>query len=83
MLPGSGEKKASGTTDTGAHINAAIPAGRPRLRCRAVRATLASTCRVSTPLRGCGLPPQTSRMTTAGRMTCSARQGRCVDRQQA
>ena len=48
-------------------------AGRSRLRWRAVRTTLASTCWVSAPLR-VRLPPQTLRVTTAGRMACSARQ---------
>ena len=44
-----------------------------RLRWRAVRTTLASTCWVSAPRR-VRLPPQTLRVTTAGRMACSARQ---------
>ena len=42
-------------------------------RCRAVRMTLARTCWVCAP-RVVRLPPQILRLTTAGRMACSARQ---------
>ena len=70
---GGGSASASGTTGSGAHSIVAIRSGRSRWRWRAVRRTLASTCWVSAPLR-VRLPPQTLRVTTAGRMACSARQ---------
>ena len=47
--------------------------GTSRPRWRAVRTTLDSTCWVSAPRR-VRLPPHTLRMTTAGRIACSARQ---------
>ena len=59
--------------ESGARNIAAYRMGRSRLRWRAVRTTLARTCWVSAPLR-VRLPPQTLRVTTAGRMACSARQ---------
>ena len=55
---GGGSASASGTTGSGAHSIVAIRAGRSRLRWRAVRTTLASTCWVSAPRR-VRLPPQT------------------------
>ena len=70
---GGGRPNTSGTMESGARNIAANSAGRSRLRWRAVRTTLARTCWVSAPLR-VRLPPQTLRVTTAGRMACSARQ---------
>ncbi len=53
--------------------------GRSSLRWRAVRRTLASSCCVSALLR-VRLPPQTLRVTTAGRMAGSAREfGASID----
>ena len=70
---GGGRPNTSGTMGSGARNIVANSAGRSTLRWRAVRTTLARTCWVSAPLR-VRLPPQTLRMTTAGRMACSARQ---------
>ena len=70
---GGGRPRSSGTTGSGARNSAAISGGRSRPRRRAVRTMLASTCWVSAPWR-VRLPPHTLRMTTAGRMACSARQ---------
>ena len=70
---GGGRARASGTTGSGAHSIVVINERGSRLRWRAVRTTLASTCWVSAPRR-VRLPPQTLRVTTAGRMACSARQ---------
>ena len=70
---GGGRPNTSGTMESGARNIAANSAGRSRLRWRAVRTTLARTCWVSAPLR-VRLPPHTLRVTTAGRMACSARQ---------
>ena len=70
---GGGSPKASGTTGPVARNIVAISGGRSRSRWRAVRTTLASTCWLSAPWR-VRLPPQTFRITTAGRMACSARQ---------
>ena len=61
------------TTGSAARSIAAISGGSSRPRWRAVRTTLARTCWVSAPWR-VRLPPHTLRMTTAGRMACSARQ---------
>ena len=70
---GGGRPNTSGTMGSGARNIVANSAGRSTLRCRAVRTTLARTCWVSAPFR-VRLPPHTLRMTTAGRMACSARQ---------
>ena len=70
---GGGRLNPSGTMESGARNIVANSAGRSRFRWRAVRTTLARTCWVSAPLR-VRLPPHTLRMTTAGRMACSARQ---------
>ena len=70
---GGGRPRSSGTTGSAARNIAVISGGRSRPRWRAVRTTLASTCWVSAPWR-VRLPPHTLRMTTAGRMACSARQ---------
>ena len=70
---GGGRPRSSGTAGSGARNSAATSGGRSRPRWRAVRTTLASTCWVSAPWR-VRLPPHTLRMTTAGRMACSARQ---------
>ena len=70
---GGGNASASGTTGSGAHSIVVISARGSRWRWRAVRTTLASTCWVSAPRR-VRLPPHTLRVTTAGRMACSARQ---------
>ena len=51
----------------------AIAGARSRFRWAAVRRTLASTCWLSAGRR-VRLPPETFRMTSAGRMACSARQ---------
>ena len=76
---GGGRWSASGTTGSVARSIVAISGGRSRCRWEAVRTTLASTCWVSAPWR-VRLPPQTFRMTTAGRMACSARPVGRVDR---
>ena len=68
-----GARKRSGTIRTGARSIVATTGGRSRSRWRAVRTTLASTCWVSAPWR-VRFPPHTLRITTAGRMACSARQ---------
>ena len=70
---GGGRSRASGTTGLGAQSRVVISARVSSLRWRAVRTTLASTCWVSAPRR-VRLPPHTLRVTTAGRMACSARQ---------
>ena len=76
---GGGRPNTSGTMASGARNIVANRAGRSSLRWRAVRTTLVRTCWVSAPLR-VRLPPHTLRMTTAGRMACSARQFGGVDR---
>ena len=70
---GGGSARASGTTGARAHSIVVINERGSRLRWRAVRTTLASTCWVSARRR-VRLPPHTLRVTTAGRMACSARQ---------
>ena len=71
--------RAAGTAGSAARNIVAINGGRSRSRWRAVRTTLDSTCWVSAPRR-VRLPPHTLRMTTAGRMACSARQFGGVER---
>ena len=70
---GGGSPSTSGTTGAGARNISANSPGTSRPRWRAVRTTLDSTCWVSAPRR-VRLPPHTLRMTTAGRIACSARQ---------
>ena len=69
----------SGTKGSGARNIVANRVGRSTSRCRAVRTTLARACWVSAPFL-VRLPPHTWRMTTAGRMACSAPPVGGVDR---
>ena len=68
-----GGTRARETMDSGARSSSTKTAAASSWRCWAVRSTLVRTCWVAAP-RAERLPPQTLRLTTAGRRACSARQ---------